>query len=126
MSTALCNSQHTSELILSPSPSFLHFTDQDAKPGKLTGLPTVTQLVNAGAGLGSPVSNFHIVCPAELSNLGFPSLWLQDRPGTQSPKKMYSISMWFRETHFFSGALPSVYPLASPLSFSLGLAASHP
>lgn len=43
MSMALCSSQHTSELILSPRPSFLHFTDQDAKPGKLAGLPTVTQ-----------------------------------------------------------------------------------
>lgn len=63
LSTALCSSQHTSELILSPCPSFLHFTDQDAKPGKLTGLPTVTQLVITGAGFGSLVSNFPY-CPS--------------------------------------------------------------
>lgn len=127
MSMALCSSQHTSELILSPNPTFLHFTDQDAEPGKV-GWPAYSHSVNAGAGFGSPVSDFHIVHPAELSDLSFPSLWLQDRPGTQSPKKMYSISMWFTETHFSSGALPSVYPpdlITVILSFSLGLAASH-
>lgn len=110
MSTALCSSQHTSEFILSPSPLFLHFTDQEAEPRKLTGLSTVTQLVNAGAGFGSSVSNFHLVHPAELSYLSFPSLWLQDRSGTQPPKKMHSVSRWFTETHFFSGALPPVCP----------------